>query len=143
MPVTIDYRVKTDQYEHHTAWLDSGRRDIPGLTWGDVLRILHEFHDLPVKFFTVDFLTTMLFTVDDTDAELTAAFCSQGRRRGEVLLSIPAATPDAAAIMQRLGDAIEQRQAEIRQWAIAHGIPAHYYAALPKDEDEEYNDLQF
>ena len=161
MPVTIDYRVKTDQYEHYTAWLPGGEREIPGIKWADVLRILHAHHGLPVKFHIQDFLARMVFAVagtaagtadsasegnsdgdgkgrgegEDEGAELIAVFCAQGRRRGEVLLSIPSTVPDAVAIMQRLGDAIEARQAEIRQEALDSGIPADFLDAEPEDED--------
>lgn len=137
MPVTIDYRIQSDQYESRQAWLPGqGRRDIPGLMWADVVRVVAEALGLPVKFYTRDFLTTMVFPA--AEDELTVAFCSQGRRRGEVLLSIPATAIGAAALMEQLGAALEARQAEIRQAALDDGIPADYLDAGPEEDEMDW-----
>lgn len=133
MPVTIDYRIQTEQGCLRTAYLPGGRREVPGLEWADVLQVLIQVLDSPVRFYVRDFLVTMIFSV--SSVELTAVFCSQGPRRGEVVLSVPATTVGAADLMQALGDRIEARRAAIRQAAIDSGIPADYYDA--ENEDEE------
>lgn len=149
MPVTIDYRVQTEEYQSRIAWLREGKREVPGLRWADVLQVLVETLGTPRKFHTTDFLTRMAFPVPAGDhgtqgnngmAELAAVFCSQGRRSGEVLLSIPAAVEGASDLMYRLGCAIEARRDVIYRDAIASGIPADYYDFDAGDEDDEdYN----
>lgn len=146
MPVTIDYRVQTEEYQGRVAWLREGKREVPGLRWADVLQVLVETLGLPTKFHTTDFLTRMAFPVLVGDqganglAELAAVFCSQGRRSGEVLLSIPATVEGASDLMHRLGCAIEARRDVIYRDAIASGIPADYYDFDAGDEDDEdYN----
>lgn len=138
MPLNIDYRVMTDQYERRVAYLPQGRRYVPGLTWADCLNVMHILHGLPTQFYTRDFLTTLVWTTPETGTEITAAFCSQGRRRGEVLIAIPA-TADLT-IIQRIRAVIEARQAEIRAGAIQSGIPEIYYEERARDD--EY-DLEF
>lgn len=146
MAVTIDYRIQTEEYQIHVAWLQGGKREIPGLRWADVLQVLVENLGLPTKFHTTDFLTRMVFPVLAGDqgangiAELAAVFCSQGRRSGEVLLSIPATVEGASDLMYRLGCAIESRRGVIYRDAIASGIPAGYYDFDAGDEDDDDED---
>jgi nucleotide-binding universal stress UspA family protein len=115
--------IQTDEYNGTREHLvrGNGLVRVPTLRWAAVLNALQGVLGQPTKFFGRDFLITFEF-----ENGAIAVFCTQGRRRGEVVMSIDSRNPHAH-VMGQVEQAIDELRAQLRQQAIDAGVPEDEY----------------
>ena len=122
MPPTIDYRLQISNEIRHIWAPDGAKMTVPDLDWAAVLNVVTENVGPVSRLVVRDFLVAFTFVED-----LTLVYCTQGRRRGEVVLSMPLTADNAQETISKLAAAIDTERARIREAAIALGVPANAY----------------
>ena len=75
------------------------------ITWSEVLGIAIDLWGKPDGFFVRDFLISMEFL----GGAVVLTFCSQGSRRGEVQISVPAEDEEASGLLKAFLDEMRVR----------------------------------
>jgi hypothetical protein len=125
--------IPTDQFSPRTTWVKGqGNVPLPGLCWAPLFNALQDVLGRPTAFRTRDFLIVFEFEHD-----VLAVFCTQGRRRGEVVISADSRNPHIQSL-EKVEQAVDQLRETIRAEAIALGLEESEY-----DEEDTYDDEEW
>lgn len=123
--------IRTNEYSPRTTFVRGvGDVEVPRLRWAPLLNLLQDELGRPTGFRTLDFLIRFEFEHD-----VLAVFCTQGRRRGEVVVSIDSRNPHIH-LLQKVEAAVEKLRAELAE----EYKEAMIHTTDDYDEDDEYED---
>lgn len=106
---------------------DNPYRDVK-ITWSEILGIAIDLWGKPDGFFVRDFLISLEFQ----KGQIVLTFCSQGSRRGEVQVSVPA-SQDASDILKPFLDRVREEV----EAALDEGCDTLLEGDYPQDYYEE------
>jgi len=111
--------IRTDEYAGTHEYLLPGQGLVPypTLRWAPLFNILQDVLGRPTGFRTRDFLIVFEFAHD-----VIAVFCTQGRRRGEIVVSTDSRNPHAH-LVARVEAAVDELRDRLAREAIDAGIP--------------------
>lgn len=125
--------IRTEEYTGNHEFLVPGQGLVPypRLRWAPLFNILQDTLGRPTGFRTRDFLIVFEFAHD-----VIAVFCTQGRRRGEIVVSTDSRNPHAG-LVSKVEAAVDELRDRLAREAIDAGLPPDALDDWCQSGDEE------